>query len=102
MQDGVQVYGFRQTLFEEHLGEAAACFADPGSLECMREVRRRADASWRAFAAEEVQPLPCHLMPYPFQVICVSTTHCAGSCLRCGYCICIADKPRSKPSKWLA
>jgi len=28
----------------------------------------RADASWKAYMAEEINHLPCHLMPYPFQV----------------------------------
>lgn len=64
----VQVYGFRMSLFEEHLGGLHESFSDPGTKECMQEVRRRAESSWKAFMAKEVQMLPCHLMPYPFQV----------------------------------
>lgn len=69
----VQIFGFRMSLFEEHLGGLHETFKDPGSKECMQEVRRRTQASWKAFMAEEVQYLPCHLMPYPFQV-CLKTT----------------------------
>ena len=64
----VQIYGFRQTLFEEHCGGLHESFGDPGTQECMQEVQRRARASWQAFTAPEIQELPCHLMPYPFQV----------------------------------
>jgi hypothetical protein len=56
------------SLFEEHMGGLHPSFDDPGTKECMLEVRRRADESWKVYMAEEVNHLPCHLMPYPFQV----------------------------------
>ena len=71
----VQIYGFRQTLFEEHCGGLHESFGDPGTQECMQEVQRRARASWQAFTAPDIQELPCHLMPYPFQAS-PSCGHC--------------------------
>ena len=56
------------SIFEEHLGGLHESFGDPGTKECMQEVRRRTEASWKAYMSKEVQYLPCHLMPYPFQV----------------------------------
>ena len=68
MPSSVQIHGFRMSLFEEHLGGLHESFEDPGTKECMQEVRRRAQHSWKVFTAEEVETLPCHLMPYPFLV----------------------------------
>lgn len=64
-----QIHGFRLNLLEEHLGMVVPEFSRPNSVECMRLVRRLAEANWEAFAAPEVQPLPHgHLMTYPIQV----------------------------------
>ncbi len=63
-----QIHGFRMSLFEEHLGGLHESFEDPGTKECMQEVRRRAQHSWKVYTADEVKTLPCHLMPYPFLV----------------------------------
>ena len=67
-QDLMQIYGFRQSLFEEHCGGLHESFSDPGSTECMREVQRRAKESWDVFMGDEIRELPCHIMPYPIQV----------------------------------
>ncbi|KAK1322123.1 Phospholipase D delta [Acorus calamus] len=63
-----QVYGYRMSLWAEHLGKVDEIFKEPESLECVRLVNEMAEENWRKFAAEEVMPLPGHLLKYPIKV----------------------------------
>jgi phospholipase D1/2 len=62
------VYGYRRSLWAEHLNVEDERFKEPWSVECMREVRRLAEENWKRFAQEEVVALPGHLLLYPLQV----------------------------------
>ncbi|CAH9079586.1 unnamed protein product [Cuscuta europaea] len=63
-----QVYGYRMSLWAEHLGELEACFQKPHSVKCVRRVNEIARYNWKAFVAEEYQDMRGHLMQYPVQV----------------------------------
>ncbi|RAL44934.1 hypothetical protein DM860_003693 [Cuscuta australis] len=63
-----QVYGYRMSLWAEHLGELEACFQKPQSIKCVRRVNEIARYNWKAFVADEYQDMRGHLMPYPVQV----------------------------------
>lgn len=63
-----QVYGYRMSLWAEHLGTLEDCFCQPETLECMRKVNSIAKTNWQIFAAEENKEMRGHLMQYPVQV----------------------------------
>ncbi|KAL5206250.1 hypothetical protein ABZP36_034459 [Zizania latifolia] len=67
------VHAFRMSLWHEHLmGHAAAgegVFLEPESAECVRAVRRAAEALWDAYTQDSVgEGLPGHLLPFPITV----------------------------------
>ena len=68
------VHGFRMSLWYEHFtrhvggGGRAAVFAEPESVECVRAVRRAAEALWDAYTRDRVEDLPGHLLPFPISV----------------------------------
>ncbi|XP_030523736.1 phospholipase D delta-like [Rhodamnia argentea] len=61
-----QVYGYRMSLWAEHLGEVEGCFNEPGSLECVKKVNEIAGNNWSNFKAKG--SLQGHLLQYPIQV----------------------------------
>ncbi|KAK9716501.1 hypothetical protein RND81_06G237800 [Saponaria officinalis] len=63
-----QVYGYRMSLWAEHLGTINDCFTRPESLECVRQVRSMAEQNWKQFAADEVTEMKGHLLKYPLKV----------------------------------
>lgn len=64
-----QVYGFRNSLWAEHLGEAAPTLSTPpSSLQCMRAVNKAADANWKQYSAPEVTDMEAHLVAYPLLI----------------------------------
>lgn len=63
-----QVYGYRTSLWAEHLGRLEECFNEPGSLECVRKVNEIAQDNWRKFTDESFSTLQGHLLKYPLQV----------------------------------
>ncbi|KAK6935310.1 Phospholipase D, C-terminal [Dillenia turbinata] len=63
-----QIYGYRMSLWAEHLGFLEKCFEQPENLECVRRVRSLGESNWRQFAAEEVTEMKGHLLKYPVQV----------------------------------
>ncbi|KAK1296904.1 Phospholipase D delta [Acorus calamus] len=63
-----QVFGYRMSLWAEHLGKVDEIFKEPESLECVRLVNAMAEENWRKFTAEEVMSLPGHLLKYPIKV----------------------------------
>ncbi|KAL5714787.1 phospholipase D [Ranunculus cassubicifolius] len=63
-----KVYGYRMSLWAEHIGALEECFMEPESLECVRRVRSLGEANWRQFAADEVTEMTSHLLKYPVEV----------------------------------
>ncbi|XP_029118259.1 phospholipase D delta isoform X2 [Elaeis guineensis] len=63
-----QVYGYRMSLWAEHLGMVEDCFREPQSLECIRHVNRLAEDNWKSYVAPEIQEMKGHLMRYPIKV----------------------------------
>ncbi|KAI4336729.1 hypothetical protein L6164_015220 [Bauhinia variegata] len=63
-----QVYGYRMSLWMEHLGIPDDCFKEPGSLDCVKRVNEIAEDNWNNYTAEEFIPLQGHLLKYPVHV----------------------------------
>ncbi|RAL44428.1 hypothetical protein DM860_011705 [Cuscuta australis] len=63
-----QIYGYRMSLWAEHLATVEACFEQPESVECVRRVRAHGEHNWRQYAAEEVAEMKGHLLKYPVEV----------------------------------
>ncbi|XP_040987551.1 phospholipase D beta 1-like [Juglans microcarpa x Juglans regia] len=63
-----QIYGYRMSLWAEHVGAIEECFKQPESLECVRQVRSMSERNWRQYAADEVTEMKGHLLKYPLQV----------------------------------
>lgn len=63
-----QIYGYRMSLWAEHIGMLEQCFEQPESLDCARRVRYLSELNWKQFAAEEVTEMHGHLMKYPVEV----------------------------------
>lgn len=62
------MYGYRTSLWAEHLGTVDDRFKDPSSLECVRFVKQIAVENWQRFTAEEMITLQGHLLKYPVKV----------------------------------
>ncbi|EPS67301.1 hypothetical protein M569_07474 [Genlisea aurea] len=63
-----QIYGYRMSLWAEHLGFLEECFTRPESLECVRRVRSVGEANWDQFASPVVTEMKGHLLKYPVDV----------------------------------
>ncbi|KAF0910719.1 hypothetical protein E2562_004710 [Oryza meyeriana var. granulata] len=63
-----QVYGYRTSLWAEHLGMVDDLFKDPSSLDCVEFVNGVAEENWNRFTAEEMKTLQGHLLKYPVKV----------------------------------
>lgn len=63
-----QIYGYRMSLWAEHIGFLEKPFEQPASLDCVRRVRALSEMNWSQFAAEEVTEMRGHLMKYPVAV----------------------------------
>ncbi|KAH9721670.1 phospholipase D gamma 1 [Citrus sinensis] len=63
-----QVYGYRMSLWAEHIGAIEECFNRPESLGCVRRVRSLSEQNWKQYAADEVTQLKGHLLKYPVDV----------------------------------
>lgn len=63
-----QIYGYRTSLWAEHLGMLNECFNEPESLECVRKVNEIAKDNWSRFTDENFTTLQGHLLKYPLQV----------------------------------
>lgn len=64
----LQVYGYRMSLWAEHLGTIKDCFKDPESLECVRYVNDVAEDNWQRFTTELYTPLQGHILKYPVRI----------------------------------
>ncbi|XP_057977595.1 phospholipase D beta 1-like [Malania oleifera] len=63
-----KIYGYRMSLWAEHIGYLEKSFEQPESLECVRRVRSLGQLNWRQFAADEVTEMKGHLLKYPVEV----------------------------------
>ncbi|KAL5181231.1 Phospholipase D delta [Glycine soja] len=63
-----QIYGYRMSLWGEHLGMLDETFEEPERLECVHKVNKIADNNWKLFASEDFSLLQGHLLKYPVQV----------------------------------
>lgn len=63
-----QIYGYRMSLWAEHIGALEECFEQPHSVDCVRRVRFLSELNWKQFAAEEVSEMNGHLLKYPVEV----------------------------------
>ncbi|KAI5596650.1 hypothetical protein BDE02_02G015400 [Populus trichocarpa] len=63
-----QVYGYRMSLWAEHLGLVDNLFKEPESLDCVKSVNKIAEDNWKKFTAENFTLLQGHLLKYPVQV----------------------------------
>ncbi|GFP80148.1 phospholipase d delta [Phtheirospermum japonicum] len=64
-----QVYGYRNSLWAEHIGRIEDCFKDPESLECVKYVNGVAEDNWKRYTADEfTRPLQGHILKYPMEV----------------------------------
>ncbi|MED6160425.1 hypothetical protein PIB30_051398 [Stylosanthes scabra] len=62
------VYGYRMSLWAEHMGYIDECFKEPETLECVQTVNKIAVENWHKYTAESYAPLQGHLMRYPIRV----------------------------------
>ncbi|KAH9621288.1 hypothetical protein KSS87_013279 [Heliosperma pusillum] len=63
-----QIYGYRMSLWAEHLGLVEDCFTEPETVECVRRVRTIGEMNWKQFAAEDPREMTGHLLKYPVDV----------------------------------
>ncbi|KAJ7005738.1 hypothetical protein NC653_005148 [Populus alba x Populus x berolinensis] len=63
-----QVYGYRMSLWAEHLGLVDNLFKEPESLDCVKSVNKIGEDNWKKFTAENFTLLQGHLLKYPVQV----------------------------------
>ncbi|WZZ10027.1 hypothetical protein YC2023_095948 [Brassica napus] len=63
-----QVYGYRMSLWAEHLGKTGDDFVEPGDLKCVKNVNEIAERNWRKFIDSEFSELQGHLIKYPLHV----------------------------------
>ncbi|KAH1236962.1 Phospholipase D delta [Glycine max] len=63
-----QVYGYRMSLWAEHLADLDHCFTEPHNLECVRHVNKIAKQNWDIYVSEEGNRMRGHLMQYPVKI----------------------------------
>lgn len=63
-----QIFGYRMSLWAEHIGFLERCFEEPESLDCVRRVRALSELNWSQYASEEVTDMRGHLLKYPVGV----------------------------------
>lgn len=64
----MQIFGYRMSLWAEHIGTVEECFTSPHSLECMRRVRDLGLLNWKQFVADDITEMRGHLLKYPVDV----------------------------------
>lgn len=66
--DGLQVHGYRMSLWAEHLGTVEERFRRPETEECVRRVNEMAEENWRAYVSPDMEETRGHLLRYPVLV----------------------------------
>ncbi|KAK9095846.1 hypothetical protein Sjap_021343 [Stephania japonica] len=63
-----QVFGYRMSLWAEHLGRLEDCFCEPHTIECVRRVNKLADENWLTYVSTKMKEMHGHLIRYPLKV----------------------------------
>uniref|UniRef100_A0A7N2MZN3 phospholipase D n=1 Tax=Quercus lobata TaxID=97700 RepID=A0A7N2MZN3_QUELO len=63
-----QIYGYRMSLWAEHLGTLDDYFMEPETLGCIESVNKIAEENWRKYKTEDFTLLQGHLLKYPIKV----------------------------------
>ncbi|KAK8552446.1 hypothetical protein V6N12_041041 [Hibiscus sabdariffa] len=63
-----QVYGYRMSLWAEHMHTVTDVFKEAGSLECVKTVNDIAEENWKRYSSNEFKHLQGHLLKYPISV----------------------------------
>ncbi|KAG9457223.1 hypothetical protein H6P81_001731 [Aristolochia fimbriata] len=63
-----QVYGYRMSLWAEHLKSLEDSFSEPESLQCVRRVNQLAEHNWKSYVSDEMKEMRGHLLKYPIKV----------------------------------
>ncbi|XP_024174078.1 phospholipase D beta 1 isoform X2 [Rosa chinensis] len=63
-----KIYGYRMSLWAEHLGLVEECFNQPESLECVQRVRSLGEQNWSQYLDDVVTEMKGHLLKYPVEV----------------------------------
>lgn len=63
-----QIYGYRMSLWAEHLGGLEECYKDVETLDCVRRVNKIAEDNWKRYANDEFTELQGHILKYPLQI----------------------------------
>lgn len=63
-----QVYGYRMSLWAEHMGKIDDIFKEPESLECVKRVNIISEDNWKKYTEDSFVPLRGHLLKYPLSV----------------------------------
>ncbi|XP_042051343.1 phospholipase D delta-like [Salvia splendens] len=63
-----QVYGYRMSLWAEHLGKIHPCFKEASERECVDYVNTVAEENWRRFTADKFMALQGHILKYPVRI----------------------------------
>ena len=61
------IFKFRMTLFQEHLGRMEPAFVDPSSSQCSSLVRNLASQNWKDYEDKTADPEAC-LLSYPVDI----------------------------------
>ncbi|GBG88554.1 hypothetical protein CBR_g48023 [Chara braunii] len=63
-----EVYGFRMSLWAEHLAAIESSFETPSSLECVHKVNMMAESNWNLYVGPDNVDMKAHLMTYPIRI----------------------------------
>eukprot|EP00250_Pteridium_aquilinum_P021453 c25128_g2_i1 orf=2-448(+) len=63
-----EVYGFRLSLWYEHLGELHEDFFHPETIECVHKVCARSAHLWDLYTQSDIIDMPGHLLSYPIAI----------------------------------
>ncbi|RID49752.1 hypothetical protein BRARA_H00530 [Brassica rapa] len=63
-----QVYGYRMSLWAEHMGKIDDIFKEPETLECVKRVNMISEDNWKKYTDDSFVPLQGHLLKYPLSV----------------------------------
>ncbi|CAN8320846.1 unnamed protein product [Cochlearia groenlandica] len=63
-----QVYGYRMSLWAEHMGKVDDTFKDPQSIECVKKVNKIGEDNWKKYTSNTFMTLQGHLLKYPLAV----------------------------------
>uniref|UniRef100_A0A7N2RDQ2 phospholipase D n=1 Tax=Quercus lobata TaxID=97700 RepID=A0A7N2RDQ2_QUELO len=62
------IYGYRMSLWAEHLGTLPDCFKEPKDLDCVKSVNKIAVDNLSKYKAKDFTPLQGHLLKFPILV----------------------------------